>query len=194
MLIDSTTFLRRLTGPTHNVGTPTPADDTIDDGYINIQALSNTAQPWLTQAVSFIAEANPTSFASIPAAIYGDGVVGANYAAIFSGRLGVFPDAGLTRLCLNDRDTGGNPATDCITRWSDVSVAADPAIVHLQNMRSVTTQPVTDVGSTATGGLLVAGSLVAGLPVTGTNPVLSCGDGMCTTVNETTANCPTDCP
>lgn len=194
MIIDSSTFLRRLSGPTHNPGTPTPADDTIDDGYINIQALSNTAVGFMTQSISFIAEANPTSFAAIPAAIYGDGVVGTNYAGIFSGRLGVFPDNGLTRLCLNDRDAGGDPATDCITRWSDLTVAADPTIVHLQNMQSATTPPVTDVGSVATGGLLVSGSLVAGEPVAGMATILSCGDGMCSTITESRVNCPVDCP
>lgn len=197
-LIDSTQFLRRLTTPTHNTGSSNPALDTIDNGYINLQALSNDGFAF-AQLITVLAEANPASTATAPTApptaIFANGVVGSNYAATFAGRLGVFPDGAFpSKICLNDLDVGGNPSTDCISRWSDVVVASNPDIVRLQNLRSATAPATQDLGNTALGGDLVAGSLVAGSPVVGTNITYSCGDGICSSANETKINCSLDCP
>lgn len=191
LLIDSTKYLRLLGVPTHNAGVPTSADDTIDNGYINVQA--SDLSGYTAQTLTLIAEANPTGTGNPTAGIFGDGVVGANYAATFAGRLGVFADGGLpTKLCLNDLASGGNPLTDCISHWSDVSVASDSTLVRLQTVTSEVA-PVVNQGNVSSSGVLVAPSLVAGSPVIGTAVVLSCGDGVCS-VNEGRSLCSLDCP
>lgn len=160
----------------------TPAANAGDVGAVAIQATGTN------QAISLLVEAN----AGISSAAYGlfagDGGVATNYAAYFSGKVGIGTTTlvgGGTgpagQLCLNSTVAYTSGATaGCVTSWAEL-VGGLSAFVHLQNTSSMTT----DVGTAGVNEIGNFGSVVIGHPPAGQPAKTFCGDGMCSTnLNE----------
>jgi hypothetical protein len=169
-------------------GAPLPAD--IGQGSLqgSLGTDANGVSLSTGQLISFIATAN----GSAASAVFANGLTSSNYAAIFGGTLAIAPQTVGTvsipgQLCL-----GGTASADCITSFSSIATNVDPNIVRLQDLK-ISQSISYDDGRTATSGMLTANSLVAGAPTGTTNPTASCGDGICTLVNESHLLCPVDC-
>ncbi|MEK7637072.1 MAG: hypothetical protein AAB402_01600 [Patescibacteria group bacterium] len=186
-------YVRRQDNPAHSDNAiPDPPGDTIDNGAFSIQAKPYTysSSNQNAQLITLIAEAPDSASANTPTGIYSEALTDASYAATFAGRLAVV--GGQQQICLNDSLNGNLNDNDCISNWTDIT-ASQAAIVRLQNL-GLDQRITSDSGNTAAGGSLVAGSLVAGGPTSATSSDFSCGDGICSIVNnETRQNCSADC-
>lgn len=173
----------------------TPNSNASDFGSVAIQA-SGTGQ-----AISLFVEANSSISSAAYGLFAGDAGVTTNYAAYFSGKVGVGTTTlagGGTgpagQLCLNSTvayTTGASAG--CITSWVEL-VGGLNNFVRLQT----TNAPTADVGTAGINEIGNFGSVVIGHPPAGQPTKVFCGDGFCSTnLNEDTsadANyCAIDC-
>lgn len=204
-LITGSALVRKMANPSHfDDPSPNPLD-TVDNGAFSLQAQPYTVlydsshtfvvNPY-AQLITLMAGAPANTVRGDtlrPTGIIADAQTGSNFAAQFSGRLAIVTDETIPhQICLNSPDGNAN----CITDWSGVTVSQDPTMVRLQNV-STSATIIPDRGNTATSGLLVTESMVSGIPSLTTPLASSCGDGICTSGNETATNgakyCPQDC-
>lgn len=181
-----------------------------DPGAVTIQATGNSASQ--NQAISLIVEANDDPGMNFGYGLFaGDGGVAANYAAQFSGRVGIGstidaagnPVLKSGLLCLNDTATyASGGATGCISAWGDLVGGNIAGFVKLQTTNSPGPETGTaavgpDVG-TGFGGVGNFGTVIFGHPPAGQPAKTFCGDGLCSThINENSSAdvnyCAIDC-
>lgn len=160
----------------------TPAGNASDFGSVAIQA-NGTGQ-----AISLLVEANNNISSAAYGLFAGDAGVTTNYAAYFSGKVGVGTTTlvgGGTgpagQLCLNSTVAYTNGASvGCITSWAEL-FGGISNFVRLQT----TNAPAADAGTAGIDEIGNFGSVVIGHPPAGQPTKVFCGDGMCSTnLNE----------
>lgn len=118
-----------------------------------------------------------------------DGGVATNYAGYFSGTLHIYPtipSATLGQLCLN----GLTANIDCVDDWRDVSNGGGSYLL----LQALNATPTPNPGSFSISGTGEVGSIIIDSPNATMSRTITCGDGMCTSVNgEDAVTCALDC-